>query len=313
MQKTKYLLLLFVVSTALIACKATTESAATATPETAVSAAEENPIIIGDISDEVAETIEGTQPFADYIAKELEPFGITNGLVKIAPDLATMIQWMDEGEVDIYSDSPYPALVISQQTGATPILRRLKYGVDQYHSVFIVRQDSDIETLDDLMGEVIAFEESFSTSGYMLPLAYLIQNNKNPVEVSAPNATVPDDRIGYTFSTADNTTIQWIISGRVPAGVIDNVTLSRLPEETQAELRIIAATEDVPRQLVLVNRNMDDELVSALKTELLEMNENEAGQEALEIFLTTEFTEFPEGADAALRRMNTLYRLVQEN
>jgi len=312
MQKTKLFLLLFSTLILLIACTIPTdESTATVIPETAVST--ENPIVIGDISDEVAETIEGTQPFADYLAKELEPYGITNGLVKIAPDLNTMIQWMNDGEVDVYSDSPYPVLVISQQTGATPILRRLKYGVDKYHSVFIVRQDSDIETLDDLIGQTVAFEESFSTSGYMLPLAYLIQNNMNPVEVSSPNATVADDEIGYTFSTADNTTIQWIISGRASAGVIDNVTFGRLPEETQAELRIIAETEDVPRQLVLVNQELDEEFVAALKTELLEMDENEAGQAALDIFLTTEFTEFPEGADAALSRMNTLYQLVQEN
>lgn len=310
MRKIIIFLLLFVVSTHLVACNVNNEPTVTATPETAV--VTENPIIIGDISDEVAETIEGTQPFADYIARELEPFGITNGIVKIAPDLDTMIQWMNTGEVDVYFDSPYPALVISQEAGATPILRRLRFGVDQYHSVFIVREDSDIQTLDDLFGQIVAFEESFSTSGYMLPLAHLIQNDKNPVEVSSLNATVPDDQIGYTFSTADNTTIQWIISGRVPAGVIDNVTFSRLPEETQAELRVIAATQDVPRQLVLVNKNMNEEIRAALANVLLTMDENEAGQNALEIFQTTEFTEFPEGSDAALAEMDTLYQLVQE-
>lgn len=293
-----------------IACTPNVEPTATISSETAVST--ENPIIIGDISDEVAETIQGTQPLADYVAQKLEPLGITNGIVKIAPDLNTMIQWMENGEVDVYFDSPYPVLVISQETGATPILRRLKYGVDEYHSVFIVREDSDIQTLDDLVGQVVAFEESFSTSGYMLPLAYLIQNNMNPVEVSSPNANISQDKIGYIFSTADNNTLQWVISGRVPAGVIDNVTFSRLPEETQAELRIIAETEDVPRQLVLVNQNLDANLISALATTLLEMDENEAGQSALEIFLTSEFTEFPEGADAALDQMNTLYQLVQE-
>ena len=310
-KKTTFLFLALTILTFLIACTANSEPTATVVPETAVST--KNPIIIGDISDEVAETIEGTQPLADYIAKELAPLGITNGLVKIAPDLDTMIQWMENGEVDVYFDSPYPVLVISQETGAIPILRRLKYGVDEYHSVFIVNKDSDIQTLDDLMGQVVAFEESFSTSGYMLPLAYLIQNNMNPVKVSAPNANVNQDKTGYTFSTADNTTIQWIISGRVPAGVIDNVTFSRLPEETQAELRIIAETEDVPRQLVLVNEELNPEIISKLKTVLLEMNQTEDGQTALEIFLTTEFTEFPEGADAALSRMNTLYQLVQEN
>ncbi len=294
----------------LTACNAPTPTT-TPEPETAVSV--ENPLVIGDISDEVAETIEGTQPLADYLANKLEPYGITQGIVKIAPDLDTMIQWMDNGEVDLYFDSPYPVLVVSQETGATPILRRLKYGVDKYHSVFVVRQDSDINSLDDAMGQTIAFEETFSTSGYMLPLAYLVEAGRNPVEVSSPDSEVNDDEIGYVFSTADDTTIQWIISGRVPLGVIDNVTLGRLPEETQAELRVIAETKDVPRQLVLVNHALDDELVNALQTELLAMDENEAGQAALETFLTTEFTEFPEGADAALAYMNNLYHLVQEN
>ena len=210
------------------------------------------------------------------------------------------------------STVPYPVLVVSQETGATPILRRLKYGVDEYHSVFVVRQDSDIETLEDLYGQIIAFEEAFSTSGYMLPLAYLVQNGMNPVEVSSPDSTVAADEIGYTFSTADDTTIQWVISGRIPLGVIDNVTLGRLPEETQAELRVIAATEDVPRQLVLVNQTLDESLVNAIQEKLLGMDETEAGQAALDIFLTTEFTEFPEGAAAALEYMNNLYQLVQQ-
>lgn len=304
------LLLLFTLFALLSACSTITDPTATPQPETAVST--ENPIIIGDISDEVAETIEGTQPLADYLANKLEPYGITNGIVKIAPDLETMIQWMDNGEVDLYFDSPYPVLVVSQQTGAMPILRRLKYGVDEYHSVFIVRQDSEIDSLNDLFGQTIAFEEAFSTSGYMLPLAYLVQQGMNPTEVSSPDSAVGADKIGYTFSTADDTTIQWIISGRIPVGVIDNVTLGRLPEETQAELRVIAETENVPRQLVLVNQNLDRELVHALQTELLAMDENEAGQTVLDTFLTTEFTEFPEGAEAALEYMNNLYQLVQE-
>ena len=161
----------------LVACAATE----TATPEIVIDNEEGDVLVIGDISDEPAETITGTQPLADYLAAQLGDYGVTRGEVKIAPDLDTMIQWMKDGEVDLYFDSPYPALVISQESGATPILRRLKYGVEQYHSVFISKKDSEYDELVDLQGEMVAFEEAFSTSSYMLPLAYLIENDMNPV------------------------------------------------------------------------------------------------------------------------------------
>jgi phosphonate transport system substrate-binding protein len=249
---------------------------------------------------------------ADYLAAQLGDFDIRASEVKIAPNLNTMSQWIEAGEVDLYFDSPYPVLVISDETGAEPILRRLKYGVSEYHSVFFTQAESEIESLADLEGQIVAFEESFSTSGFMLPLSFLIEQGKHPVEKSDVEVSVAEDEIGYVFSTADDTTIQWVISGKVPAGVIDNVTFSRLPEETQAELKIIAATEDVPRQMVLVRPGMDGELVTSIRAELLAMDETEAGQAALEIFLTTKFDEFPEGPEAALARMRTLYELVQE-
>lgn len=300
-------IVLITVLLASVACS--TESGADEETETAVS--NDGVLVLGDISDEAAETIAGTQPLADYLTSRLGEQGIGRGEVKIASDLDGMVEWMSNGEVDIYFDSPYPILVLTEETGGEPVLSRLKYGVAEYHSVFFTRADSDIDSLDDLKGQIISFEEDFSTSGYMLPLSYLIETEMNPAFKTGLDADVSDDEIGYVFSTADDTTIQWVISGKVPAGVIDNVTLGRLPEETQAELKVIAETENVPRQMVLLRPGMDEALQTAIINELLIMDENEEGANALEIFLTTEFTEFPEGADATLSRMLELYRLVE--
>jgi phosphonate transport system substrate-binding protein len=292
----------------LTAC--TANVAPTAELDTAVPEATDV-LVLGDISDEAVETINGTQPLADYLASRLEEQGITAGEVKIAPDLETMTQWVEDGQVDLYFDSPYPVLVISDETGATPILRRFRFGVAEYHSIFIVRKDSELASLEDLRGQLVAFEENFSTSGFMLPLSFLIENEMNPVEKASPEVAAGADEVGYVFSTADDSTIQWVISGLVPAGAIDNVTFSRLPEETQAELKIIAETENVPRQLVLVRPGMDAALVEAIRTELLAAEESAEGQAALEAFQTTEFAEFEEGAEAALARMRALYEMVQ--
>jgi phosphonate transport system substrate-binding protein len=270
------------------------------------------PLVLGDISDEPAETIAGTQPIADYLAANLSDHGITHGVVKIAPDLETMIQWVGDGEVDIYFDSPYPVLVISDETGAVPVLRRFRFGVEEYHSVFFVQKGSDITSLEDMMGQMVAFEEIFSTSGFMLPLSFLISENGNPVEKSSPGAGVETDEIGYVFSTADNTTVQWVVSGVVPIGVVDNVTFGRLPQETQDQLTIIAQTENVPRQLVLFRPGIETELSEAIQQVLLAMDENEAGQAALEAFQTTEFDTLPGSAEAALQQMRIFFELVQD-
>ncbi len=301
------LTLFLVILWVLTACGAET----TETPEAATAVPAGRTLVLGDISDEATETIRGTQPTADFLAAQLADVGISGGTVKIAPDLDTMIQWMKDGEVDLYFDSPYPVLVISDETGATPILRRFRFGVPEYHSVFFVPANSEVDSLDDLMGRMVAFEESFSTSGYMLPLSYLVEQRMNPVLKSSPESEVAADEMGYVFSAADNTTVQWVISGIVPAGVVDNVTFFRLPEETQAQLKIIAATEDVPRQMVLVRAGMDDDLVAAIRTALLTMEETEEGRAALELFQTTEFAEFAEGAEVELARMRELYELVQ--
>ena len=286
----------------------------TPTPGDGVPTAESagRPLVLGDISDEPAETIDGTQPIADYLAANLSEHGITQGEVKIAPDLETMIQWIQDGEVDIYFDSPYPVLVISDETGAVPVLRRFRFGVEEYHSVFFVQKGSEIASLEDMMGQMVAFEEIFSTSGFMLPLSYLISENRSPVEKSSPDAEVAADEIGYVFSTADNTTVQWVISGVVPIGVVDNVTFGRLPQDTQDQLEIIAETANVPRQLVLFRPGMDAALSIAIQAVLLDMEENEEGQAALEAFQTTEFDILPGGAEAALEQMRFFFELVQE-
>src|SRR5688572_238657 len=143
----------------LTACNPT--PAATPTPEpTAAPQTAEKLFTLADISDEPAETIELFQPVADYLAAGLAEFGYTGGQVKAAADLDMMSQWMKAGEVDLYFDSVYPVMIISDTAGAKPLLRRWKDGVEEYHTVIFARADSSIKTLDDLKGHLIALEDN---------------------------------------------------------------------------------------------------------------------------------------------------------
>lgn len=291
------------------------QNAALEEPTTPNAGDEDQPIlylVLGDVSDEPAKKIKRFQPLADYLAANLSEFGYAVGEVRIAPDLETMAAWMAAGEVDLYFDSLYPAMIVSEQSGATPILRRWKKGNEQYHTVLFALKESGITSIEDLTGNMIAFEDPGSTSGYLLPYSYLIEAGLHAVEKPSIDSIVGEGEVGFVFSYEDQNTLQWVVSGVVAAGATDNGNFEELQEENDAELVVLAETESVARQVVMVRAGMDPEILEAITNLLLGLDEHPEGQAVLDEFKTSQIDEFPEGADSAFERMRELFSLVSE-
>ncbi len=285
----------------------TTESG-TSEPTTTTTGTET--IIIADISNNPAKKIKRYQPLADYLATNLSEFDIGVGEVQVASDMPTMIQWLKNGEVDLYFDSPYPAMYVIDQSGAEVILRRWKGGKADYYTVFFTMKDREIDSVEDLQGKVVAFDEISSTSGYMLPMAYLKSANLKASQKTSVNETIAEDEVGYIFSDDDENTIQWVISGKVDAGAVDIGTFLEIPEANREAMQVLAETDKVARHVVMIRPGMDPEKVEAIKTVLLEMDQTEAGKIVLEEFEeTAKFDNFPPEADIA--KMRELYQQVQ--
>lgn len=282
-------------------------------PEDSIDSSTLETIVLGDISDDPTKKIKSYQPFADYLASQLNDVGIGQGAVEIAPDLDTMIQYLKSGEVDLYFDSPYPAMRTSEESGATPILRRWKKGVESYHTIIFTRADSTITSLEDLKGYTIAFDEAVSTSGYMLPLAHLQKAGLKLTAKDSVNATVSTDEVGYIFSGDDDNSIQWTLTQRVDAAAVGSSDFAKIPEDARQQLRILAETDAVPRQVVMVSPKLTPKEVSAIIEVLLAIGVTAEEKEILKEFeKTTRFDEFPEGIDTTFKHMYELYKWTQE-
>jgi len=269
-------------------------------------------IVLGDISDDPAEVIEGTQPLADYLASQLADYGITEGQVRIASSTDEMAKLLSDGDVDLYFDSTYPATLISDKAGAKVILRRWRFGVEEYQSVIFASVVSGITSIDQLPGHMVAMDAPYSTSGFLLPSVHLLENNLTLNGKKSYGDPVSDEEVGFVFSYDDENTLQWVLSGLTDAGVTDDFHYDvDFPKDAIAQLVELARTEYTPRQVVVMRSGLDGDLSQAIIRVLTSMHETDSGAAALEPFQTTKFDEFPEGIEAATARMREMMELAQ--
>ena len=268
-------------------------------------------IVLGAISEDPAKKIKAYQPLADYLAAHLGQFNITVGEIKVAQDQDTMNKWLKDGTVDVDFESPYSAMIENDQAGAQIILRRWKSGVAEYKSLILVRKDSGIKTLADLKGHVVAFDEPFSTTAYMLPLAYMIQGGLKVVEVTSANSSVPSDEVGYVFAQGQDNVTAWLATGKVEAGAFSDQDIKDVPADVMDQFAALVETETLPRYLALVRPGMDQAEVEAIKALLVGLDQTPEGPDILKTFeKTAKFDELP-NAEAMLARMRQLYQVVK--
>jgi phosphonate transport system substrate-binding protein len=271
-------------------------------------------LTIGSVSLNPTQEYEVVRPFVDFLAANLDNVGIGRGRVVIVGSLSQMVEELREGRVDLLIDSPFPAVFVWQHADVKPILRRWKRGSDVYRSVVFTRAGSGVESIDKLVGKIIAFGEPFSTSGFLMPKAALASAGLRLVNYEDPAASIPGDRVGYVFSNDAENTMFWVLKRKVVAGAVNADYFEALAGDRISELRILHTTEAVPRNVVCVRSSLDPRVVQAIENLLLEMHLSDEGRASLARFEeTTRFDRFPGGPEQDLAHIMTLLPHVQED
>lgn len=277
---------------------------------------EQNTITVSRVSDHPKKHYKKLKPFIDYIAENLRNMGIKKGKVLLAKDNHQLIKYLREGKVDIVTETPFSSIIYMEKAGAKPLLRRWKKSVPRYNSFIFVRKDSGINSLKDLKGKVIAFEDPGSTTGYFLPKVTIIKEGLEMVELKNYREKPPADKVGYCFAGGEPNIAHWVHKGLVDAGALSNIEYQE-PDEVPAgflpDFKAIYKSESVPRNLILVRGDMNPEMQTAVKDILINMRLTKEGRKIMwELSKTLHFDEFPEGVEETVKKFKEKYELIKE-
>ena len=222
------------------------------------------------------------QDFVNYLTRKLFSRSDLEGTVIVVPTPLQLAQLLIETKVDFFMDSAYPTHIIGWRSGSRPILRRWKHGVSEYRSVIFTRKDSGISQLNDLLGKIIVFEDSDSTSGYFLPKSFLLRKGFALRQVSSVSDNVSPKEIGFVFAGgSERNILEWVLSRKTAAGALSDNDLDRIDRQKRANLLVLAETDALPRHLVSVRKELPRGIENYLQNLLLGMHQDPAGQRIL--------------------------------
>jgi phosphonate transport system substrate-binding protein len=229
-------------------------------------------IRLGDIDpDTPARRTRRLQPLADYLAGQLGEVGVGKVQIVIARDMDEMASLLATGKVDLYLDSAFPTLMVQERAGSRLLLRRWAQGAEDYRTLFVTSVESELNSLEQLRGSVLALQEEYSTSGFLLPAGTLVQMGLELEMVTGPDERPTTDEVHYFFTRDEENTIELVNTGRVPAGAISNQEFQQLPAEMRDDLRVIGETRTVPRQLLSVRSDLDPAVIDAVTEVLVDL------------------------------------------
>ncbi len=226
----------------------------------------------------------------------------------LASDNEEMIDFLRTGKVHLVSESAFSSILYEQAADARIFLRQWKGGRPSYKTLFFARKDGNIQQVEDLAGNLIAFEDAGSTSGYFVPKATIAAHDLT-LKAAEELRHVTD--VGYLFADSEVNIVAWVARDKVDAGVTSDIHWddeSRAPPGLKRNLRIFHETPDIIRSVMVAGPGLDDDQLEHVSDILLGMHENAAGQDVLKAFYkTSRFDRLIGDAKASLDHVRSLF------
>lgn len=198
------------------------------------------------------------EALAEHLGKRA---GITVELVA-SPNYAKLSEQLAAYEVHLGLLSPLAYIKAKQMNpGLILLATMIADGTPSYSSYVVVRDDSPHQRLEDLRGKVFGFVDPYSTSGYLYPVAHMLELGIQPRSFFSRTL----------FAGEHQALVDMVLDGRVDAGATYTGAMKGHDSTiagTQG-LRIIAKTGRIPYDAFCASPRLEQSIIEAVRAALL--------------------------------------------
>ncbi len=190
----------------------------------------------------------------------------------VATSYAAAIEALCSGKADIVWLAPLSYVLAHDKCNAQVVFNAIRFGNATYRGQMIVNPNSGITKVEDVKGKKVAFTDPASTSGYLYPIALLLQHG----------VTLKD--IDYTFAGGHTAAALAVYKGSVDAAftyVDARNSLEKDFPDIKKKTKVIAVTDPIPNDTISVRPNMDPQVLAAFKKAMVEIAKTDEGKKVL--------------------------------
>lgn len=260
---------------------------------------EKNVIRLGLSPDEdSAAILDKYEPFLNFLEEstgyEIEPF--------VGADYSAVIQAFKSGHLDVAWFGPSEYVLATDFVSADVeafVAADQTEGSIEYRTSFVVKNDSEYETIDDLKGQPLAFTDSASTSGHVFGRYSLVQESIEPESFFSDVIYAGSHDAAILSVLNDQVEVAATSSRKIP-GFIESGVIA------EDDIRIIFESVEIPSDPITYRSDLPEEVKEAFKSALL--SDNPALREALK---GTGFSGFSEVDDSSYDLVREAFKIAE--
>jgi len=225
---------------------------------------------------------------------------------------AGVIEALRFGHADAAFMGAWPAALATQEAGAEIALAEIREVIiddelteaPYYYSYWVVPSDSPYTSLEELQGKKAAFPSQLSTSGYVAPVARLVELGLLEPAAAGEQADPRDFFDEVFFAGGYAQAWEALKAGQVDVSVIAGDVPEELYREVLADTRVLEEQGPIPSHAVVFSKDLKDPLRSDLQQALLQLG-SEENRELMRTFISGTFVRFePTTTDEHLAALN---------
>ena len=211
---------------------------------------------------------------------------------------AGVVEALRFGHADAAFMSAWPSALAAKHAEAEVVLaevREVSIGDEKteeafYYSYWIVPADSEYDSLEDLKGKRAAFPSQLSTSGFVAPVARMVELGL--IEQPEDGQADPADFFGdVTFAGGYSQAWEALNSGQVDVSVIAGDVPEDLYNEVLANTKVLEEQGPIPSHAVVFAKDFQGDEREDLIATLMELGEDEH-RELMRKFVSGIFVRF---------------------